>query len=79
MHTTTESERALDDACLTTHVSCDVEHGRLALMQGRHHLEALDRRIAGFQRLEASHRPDQLLERAMVSLDETVQILNLPV
>ena len=35
-HTRPESERALDDASLPTHISCEVEHGRLALTQYPH-------------------------------------------
>ena len=44
-----------------------------------HHLEALDRGVSGLQRLEPAHRADELLELAMVGLDDIVEVLHLPV
>ena len=43
----------------------------------RRHLETLDRGVGRLQRFEAPDRADQLLELAVVSLDDVVQILDL--
>ena len=51
----------------------------LTLAQRSHHLEALDRGVSGLQRLEPAHRADELLELAMVGLDDIVEVLHLPV
>lgn len=42
-------------------------------------LEALDRRVVGFQRLESADRLDQLLELAVIGFEEVVEIFDLPV
>ena len=63
-HTRAESERELGDARHPTHISCEVKHGRLALTQVPHHLQARDRRIGRLQCLEATHWTDQLLDVA---------------
>ena len=49
------------------------------LRRAPHHLEALDRGVGRLQRLEPAHRPDQLLELAVVGLDDVVEVLHLPV
>jgi hypothetical protein len=49
----------------------------LSLAERPHHLEALDLCISRLQRLEAADRPNQLLELAVVSLDDFVQIPDL--
>jgi len=70
---------ALDQTRLANDVAREVEDRRLTLAQRTHHLKALDRRIGRLHRFETPHRPDQLLELAMVGLDDVVQILDLPV
>ena len=72
-----KAKSSLDDAGFTTNVVCDVEGGCLSFTKCAHHLEALDRRIGRLQRLEAADRADQLLQLAVVSLDDVVQILDL--
>jgi hypothetical protein len=51
----------------------------LAFAERAHHLEALDRCIRRLQLLEASDRTNQLLQLAVVSLDDIVQVLDLSV
>ena len=75
----TEAEGALDQACLANDVARGVEDRRLTLAERMHHFEALDRRVGRLDRLETAHRPNQLLELAVVGLDDVVQILDLPV
>ena len=65
-----ETEGALDEGRLTANVAGDVEDRRLTLAQRAHHLEAFDRRIGRLQRLEASDRADQLLQLAVIGLDQ---------
>ena len=72
-----KAKSSLDDAGFTTNVVCDVEGGCLSFTKCAHHLEALDRRIGRLQSLEAADRADQLLQLAVVSLDDVVQILDL--
>ena len=43
-----------------------------ALAQRAHYLEALDRGVGRLHRLKPAHRPDQLLELAVVGLDDVV-------
>ena len=74
-----EAKSALDEAGLTWDVTRDVEGRCLSLAERTHHLEALDRRVSRPQRLEASDRPDQLLQLAVVSFDDVVQVLDLSV
>jgi hypothetical protein len=66
-------------ARLATDVAGEVEDRRLALAERTHHLEALDRCVGRLHRLETAHRPNQLLELAVVGLDDVVQILDLAV
>jgi hypothetical protein len=63
-----EAEGALDDAGLALDVAGKVEGCGLPLAESARHLEALDGRVGRLQRLEASDRPDQLLELAVVGL-----------
>ena len=70
--------RRADEARLTANVTGDVEDCRLTFAERAHHLEAFDRRIGRLQRLEASDRADQLLQLAMIGLDNVVEILHLP-
>src|SRR6516164_1778290 len=42
-------------------------------------IKALDRRVGRLHRFETAHRPNQLLQLAVVGLDDVVQILDLPV
>ena len=65
-----DSKSALDNAGLAPHVAREVEDRRLPFAQRPHHLKALDCRIGRLQRLEAPHRADQLLQLAVVSLDD---------
>lgn len=44
-----------------------------------HDLEALDRGVGRPERLEAPDRPDELLQLAVVGLNDIVQLLGLPV
>lgn len=44
----------------------------------QHDFKSLDRRIGCFQRLECSHRPDQLFKLAVFGFDDIVQIFDLP-
>ena len=74
-----EAESALDQARLATDVAREVEDCRLTFAEGTHHLETLDRRVGRLHRLETAHRPNQLLELAVVGLDDVVQILDLTV
>jgi hypothetical protein len=60
-------------------VAREVEDRRLALVERTHHLKALDRRVGRLHRFETAHRPNQLLELAVVGFDDVVQILDLPV
>ena len=53
-------------------VAGHVEYPRLALAQGSHDLEALDRRVGRLHRLEASYRADQNLEFAVIGFDDVV-------
>ncbi len=72
-----EPERTLDEACLATDVAGDIKGSGLSLAQRAHHLEALDRGVGCFQRLEAANRTNQLLQLAMVGLQPVVQVLDL--
>jgi hypothetical protein len=74
-----ETAGALDQARLANDVTRKVEDRRLAFAQRTHHLKALDRRGGRLHRFETAHRPDQLLELAVVGLDDVVQILDLSV
>lgn len=47
--------------------------------QSPHHLKPLERRICSSQHLESSHEPDQLLELAVIGLNDIIQIFDLPV
>jgi hypothetical protein len=57
----------------------EVEDRRLTIAERTYYLKALDRRVGRLHRLETAHRPNQLLEFAVVGLDDVVQILDLPV
>ncbi len=46
----------------------------LPLFQDAHDLETFDRGIGGFQRFEAAHWPDQLLQLTVIGLDHVVQM-----
>jgi hypothetical protein len=72
-----KTEGALDNAGCAANVTRDVEGRCLSLAKRPHHLEALDRCISRLQRFEAADRPNQLLELAVVSLDDVVQILDM--
>ena len=72
-------EGALDDAGLASDVAREVEGCGLPFPERAHHLETLDRRVGRLQRLEASDRPDQLLQLAVVGLNDVVQVLDLSV
>ena len=72
-----DSKSALDNAGLAQHVAREVEDRRLPFAQRPHHLKALDCRTGRLQRLETPHRADQLLQLAVVSLDDIVQVLDL--
>ena len=67
----------LDDARLAADVARKVEHAGLAFAQRAHQFETLDRRVGRLQRLEAADGADQLLQLAMVGLDDVVQVLGL--
>jgi hypothetical protein len=54
-------------------------HARLALAQGAHDLEALDRGVGCRHRFETTHGLDQQFELAMVGLEHVVQVFYLPV
>ena len=60
-------------------VACEVEDRRLTFAERTHRLKALDRRVGCLHRFETAHRPNQLLQLAVVGLDDVVQILDLPV
>jgi hypothetical protein len=66
-------------ARFTANVAGDVEDRRLAFAQRAHYLEAFDRRIGRLHSLEASDRADQLLQLAVIGLDNVVEILHLPI
>ena len=55
----------------------EIEDGRLTLMEGTHHLKSHDGCVGCLQRLEAPHGADQLLQLAVISLSDVVQILDL--
>ena len=74
----TETEGALDEARLTANVTGHGEDRGLAFAERTHHLEAFDRCIGRLQGLEASNRADQLLQLAVIGLDNVVEILHLP-
>lgn len=74
-----EAEGTLDDTRPAANIAREVEGGGLPLAQRPHHLKALDRRIRCSQGLEAAHRPDQLLQLAVIGLDNVVQIFDLTV
>jgi hypothetical protein len=74
-----EAEGALDDAGLPENIADDVEGRCLCLAERAHHLEAFDRRVGRLERFEASDRLDQLLELAMIGLDNVVEVFDLPV
>src|SRR5215213_779156 len=74
----TETEGALDEARLSLNVVGNIEERRLVFAERAHHLEAFDCRIGGLQRLEASDRADQLLQLAVIGLDDVVEIFHLP-
>src|SRR4051794_37589526 len=56
----------------------NVEDCRLVFAERAHHLKAFDCRIGGLQPLEASDRADQLLQLAVIGLDNVVETLHLP-
>lgn len=57
----------------------EIKNFSLPFAYSAYHLESLDRRIGRFQRLEPSHRSDQLLELAVIGLDDIIPIFDLPV
>ena len=71
----TDAESAFYDPRLAADVLCEVEDRRLAFSWGTHHLKSYDRRVDGLQRLETPDWTDQLLQLAMIGLDDVVQIL----
>lgn len=73
-HRVSDAENAFGDARLAADVVCSVEDRRLAFAQGTRHLKPSDRRIGGLQRLESPHGTDQLLQLAMIGLDDIGQI-----
>lgn len=68
---------AFHDARLTAKIARAIEHGGLPLAQRPHHLEALDRGIGRLHRLEPTPRTDELLELAVIRLDDVVQVFDL--
>jgi len=73
----TETEGAFDDASLAADVAREIEGCCLCFVERAHHCETLDCRVSRLQCFEASDRPDQLLQLAVVCLDNVVQILDL--
>ena len=74
-----DAEGALDDPSLADNATLEGEHLGLAFAQRAHHLETLDRGVGRLQRLDSAHWPDQLLEFAVVGLDDVVEVFDLPV
>ena len=72
-----QDRRRVDNAGFAADVTGDVERRRLSFAERAHHFEALDRCVGRLQGLEASDRSDQLLQFAVVSLDDVVQVLDL--
>ncbi len=75
--TGTDSESSFDDASLAADVLSKVEDCGLALAERTHHFKTHDRRVGRLQYLEASHWTDELLQLAMIGLDDIVEVLNL--
>ena len=75
--TRTEAESAFHDTRLAADVLGKVEDRRLTFSQRTHYFKSRDGRVGGLQRLETSHRADQLLQLAMIGFDDVVQILDL--
>ena len=57
-------------------IPCHEHHRASRLTQRPHDLEGLDPRIGPFQSLEPSDRFDQLLQFAVVGLDDIVQVFD---
>ena len=72
------AEGPLDDPRLADDAALEGKSPSLTLAQRPHDLEALDRGVGCLHRLEAAHGADQLLELAVVSLDDVVEVLHLP-
>ena len=73
------AEGAFDHAFLANGIAGQIERPPLAFSQSAPHLKPLDRCIGCFHRLEPAHRFDQLLQLAVIRLDDVVEILDLSV
>ena len=74
-----QSKSSLYQTHLTPDAWLQTVRPRLPLVQSARHFETLDRGIGGLYGFEPAHGPDQLLELAMTSLNDIVEVLHLPV
>jgi hypothetical protein len=73
-----DAKSAFDDTRLAADLPRKIEDRCLSLAKRTHPLETFDRCVSRLQCFEASHRADQLLQLAIVSFDDIVKILDLP-